>query len=188
MKKLFVLFFMFLTSTLFGQLTTNNPDTVCFQTGTLSQYTVTSVGNGNYNWTVPACATIQSGQGSNTIFVNWSNCPAGLINNGVSVTYTSPQGCSSPAVNLNVLIYDVVPTITQIGPFCSTDPCVPLVGTPAGGVWAGPGVVNGQFCPQTAGAGTHTITYLYTNGGCSFSTTINVVVNPLPTLTPISHN
>ena len=136
MKKLFVLFFMFLTTTLFGQLTTNNPDTVCFQSGTLSQYTVTSVGNGNYNWTIPACATIQSGQGTNTIFVNWSNCPAGLINNGVSVTYTSPQGCSSPAVNLNVLIYNVVPTITQIGPFCSTDPCVPLVGTPAGGVWS----------------------------------------------------
>ena len=188
MKKLFVLFFMFLTTTLFGQLTTNNPDTVCYQSGTLSQYTVTSVGNGNYNWTVPACATIQSGQGSNTIFVNWSNCPAGLINNGVSVTYTSPQGCSSPAVNLNVLIYNVVPTITQIGPFCSTDPCVPLVGTPAGGVWAGPGVVNGQFCPQNAGAGTHTISYLYTIGSCSFSTTINVLVNPLPTLTPISHN
>lgn len=188
MKKLIVLLFIFLANIVFGQLTTSNPDTVCYQSGTLSQYTVTSVGNGTYTWTVPPCATIQSGQGTNTIFINWSNCPAGLINNAVSVVYTTLFACSSPAVNLNVLIYNVVPTITQIGPFCSTDPCVPLVGTPAGGVWSGAGVVNNQFCPQTAGAGTSAVSYLYTNGGCSFSTSVNVVVNPLPTLTPISHN
>lgn len=188
MKKVLAFLFAAVTGTVFSQLTTTNPDTVCYQSGTLSQYTVTSVGNGNYNWTLPACATIASGQGTNSIMVNWSNCPPGLTTNAVSVVYTSPQGCSSPPVNLNVLIYNVVPTITAIGPFCSTDPCVPLTGTPAGGVWAGIGVVNGQFCPGTAGAGTSTISYLYTQSGCSFSTSVNVVVNPQPTLTPISHN
>ena len=188
MKNLFLTFFLFLTSLVFGQLTTTNPDTVCYQTGVLSQYTVTSVGNGNYNWTVPACATIQSGQGTNSIMVNWSNCPAGLMTNAVSVTYTSPQGCSSAPINLNVFIYNVVPQITQIGPFCSTSPCVALVATPVGGTWAGPGVVNGQFCPGTAGAGTSTVSYLYTQSGCSFSGSINVTVNPQPVLTPISHN
>ena len=188
MKNLFLTFFLFLTSLVFGQLTTTNPDTVCYQTGTLSQYTVTSVGNGNYNWTVPACATIQSGQGTNSIMVNWSNCPSGLMTNAVSVTYTSPQGCSSAPINLNVFIYNVVPQITQIGPFCSTSPCVALVATPVGGVWAGPGVVNGQFCPGTAGAGTSNVSYLYTQSGCSFSGSINVTVNPQPVLTPISHN
>jgi len=188
MKKVLVFLFTVVTGTVFSQLTTTNPDTVCYQSGTLSQYTVTSVGNGNYNWTLPACATITSGQGTNSIMVNWSNCPPGLTTNAVSVVYTSPQGCSSPAVNLNVLIYNVVPTITAIGPFCSTDPCVPLTGTPAGGVWAGAGVVNGQFCPGTAGAGTSTVSYLYTQSGCSFSTSVNVVVNPQPVLTPISHN
>lgn len=188
MKNLFLTFFLFLTSLVFGQLTTTSPDTVCYQSGTLSQYTVASVGNGNYNWTIPACATIQSGQGTNSIMVNWSNCPAGLTTNAVSVTYTSPQGCSSAPINLNVFIYNVVPQITQIGPFCSTSPCVALVATPVGGVWAGPGVVNGQFCPGTAGAGTSTVSYLYTQSGCSFSGSINVTVNPQPVLSPISHN
>lgn len=187
MKKFFTIV-SFLPLLTFSQLVTTNPDTVCYQSAAASIYQVISVGAGNYNWTVPACATITSGQGTNSIQVNWSNCPAGLINNGVSVVYTSPAGCVSPPVNLNILIYNVVPTITAIGPFCSTDPCVPLSGTPAGGLWAGPGVINGQFCPQTAGAGTHVITYAYSNGGCTFSTSINVVVNPLPTLTPISHN
>jgi hypothetical protein len=188
MKTLISLIFLILTTTLFGQLTTTNPDTVCYQSNNLSQYTVTSVGAGTYTWTVPACATITSGQGTNSINVNWSNCPPGLITNGVSVIYTNAQGCQSPPVNLNILIYQVVPTITQIGPFCATDACVNLVASPAGGVWSGTGVVNGQFCPQVAGSGTSTVSYLYTQSGCAFSTSVNVVVNPQPTLTPIQHN
>lgn len=188
MKKLILLFFVLLTTTAFSQLVTTNPDTVCYQTQALSQYQVTSIGAGTYNWTVPACATITSGQGTNSINVNWSNCPPGLIINGVSVVYTSQAGCPSPPVNLNVLIYQVVPTITAIGPFCVTDPCVPLVGTPAGGIWTGPGVVNGQFCPQVAGPGASTITYTYSNGGCTFTATTNTGVSPQPTLTPIQHN
>ena len=188
MKKLLTLIFLILNVTIFAQLTTTNPDTVCYQSNTPSQYQVTSVGAGTYTWTVPACATITSGQGTNSINVNWSNCPAGLITNGVSVVYTSPQGCQSPAVNLNVLIFQIVPTITQIGPFCQTDPCQNLSATPAGGQWAGTGVINGQFCPSTAGAGTFNVSYLYTQSGCAFSGSVNVVVNPQPTLTPIQHN
>jgi hypothetical protein len=189
MKNLLLLLFVFLLSgEIFSQLTTTNPDTVCYQTQNLSQYTVTSIGAGNYNWTVPACATITSGQGTNTIFVNWSNCPPGLITNGVSVVYTSQAGCPSPPVNLNVLIFQVVPTITPIGPFCVTDPCIALVGTPVGGVWSGNGVVGNQFCPQTAGPGASTITYTYSQGGCTFTATTNTGVSPQPTLTPIQHN
>jgi hypothetical protein len=188
MKNLVLLSFLFLTTILFGQLTTTNPDTVCYQSQSLSQYQVASIGAGAYTWTVPACATITSGQGTNQIQVNWSNCPPGLINNAVSVIYTSQAGCPSPAVNLNVLIYQVVPTITPIGPFCVTDPCVALVGLPAGGTWTGNGVVNGQFCPGNAGPGAATITYTYTNGGCSFTATTNTGVSPQPTLTPIQHN
>lgn len=188
MKKLVLLFFVLLSTVAFGQLTITNPDTVCYQSQSLSQYQVASIGAGNYTWTVPACATITSGQGTNSINVNWSNCPPGLITNGVSVVFTSAQGCPSNPVNLNVLIYQVVPTIVPVGPFCITDPCVPLVGTPAGGIWSGTGIVNGQFCPQVAGAGTSTITYTYTNGGCTFTSTSNTGVSPQPTLTPIQHN
>ena len=189
MKKLLLLIISTLaTTSLFSQLVTTNPDTVCYQTQALSQFQVASVGAGTYTWTVPACAQITSGQGTNQIQVNWSNCPAGLITNGVSVVFTSAQGCPSPAVNLNVLIYQVVPVITPVGPFCVTDPCVNLVASPAGGVWTGTGVVNGQFCPQVAGPGAATITYTYTNSGCSFTATSNTGVAPQPTLSPIQHN
>jgi hypothetical protein len=189
MKKVLFSIFTAFAGFASAQLTTANPDTVCFQSATPSTYTVPSAGvGGTYTWTLPACATIISGQGTNNISVNWSNCPAGLITNGVSVIYTNTSGCSSPPVNLNVLIYQIVPTITAIGPFCEGAACVTLVGTPAGGVFSGPGVIGNQFCPTSAVIGTNTITYTITSGGCTFSTTTPAVVSPNPTLSPIQHN
>lgn len=51
-------------------------------------------------------------------------------------------------------------------------------GSPAGGVYSGPGVTNNWFDPVVAGLGDHTITYTYTAGnGCdnSESETLTVV-------------
>lgn len=190
MKKLLV--FLVLTTVSFlglSQTSTVNPDTVCYQSVSPSIYTVPSLGAGyTYTWTVAAPGNITSGQGTNTINVNWSTANPGLITNGVSVVATNDQGCQSAPVNLDVLIYQVIPTITSIGPFCQGAACVNLVGTPAGGTFTGTGVVNGQFCPTTAGVGTFTLTYTVTSGGCTFTTTTSVTVNPNPTLSPIQHN
>lgn len=192
MKNLLLLLATLITTISFSQSTVN-PDTVCYQTTTLSTYSVPSIGNGTYNWTVSAPGVITAGQGTNTISVNWSQANPGLINNGVTVTYTSPPPASCPSVpvTLNVLIYNVVPTITQIGPFCESTPCVTLVGSPLGGVFSGNGVINGQFCPDNITNGTNTtstITYTVTTNGCTFSSQSTVTVYGTPILTPISHN
>ena len=193
MKKLLTFLMLLISSISFSQFTTTQPDTVCYQSTALSTYTVASIGSGTYTWTLPPCATLVSGQGTNTIQVNWSACPPGLITNGVSVTYSSPAPANCPAtpVNLNVLIYQVVPTITALGPFCESDPCVTLVGTPAGGTWSGLGVSGNQFCPDNVTNGTNavsTVTYTVTAGGCTFTTTTTVPVYGTPTLSPIQHN
>jgi len=61
---------------------------------------------------------------------------------------------------------------------------VTLEATPAGGTWSGAGVDGDAFDPAVAGAGTHTLTYSYTDGnGCSNSATIDVTLNPLPVVT-----
>lgn len=185
MKRLLFIAATLISSISWSQLTTTNPDTVCYQSASPSTYTVPSAGAGTYTWTIPACATLISGQGTNSIQVNWSACPAGLINNAISVSFTSTSGCVATPVTLNVLIYQVVPTITPIGPFCANDPCVNLVGTPAGGVWSGNNVVGNQFCP---GVTNSLITYTYTNSGCTFTATTGAVVNPVPVLSPIQHN
>ncbi|MDP4844711.1 MAG: hypothetical protein NWR83_09615, partial [Salibacteraceae bacterium] len=57
-------------------------------------------------------------------------------------------------------------------------------GSPLGGTFSGSGVVGGTFNPQTAGVGTHTITYTYTNAsGCADSASNTITVNPLPVVT-----
>jgi hypothetical protein len=194
MKKLLASLVVLFTSLIsFSQtFTTTQPDTVCFGSTTPSTYQVASIGStGTYTWTVPACASIVSGQGTNQIQVNWSACPAGLITNAISVTYNSTAGCPSLPVTMNVLIYQVTPTIAALGPFCESDPCVTLVGTPAGGVWSGTGVVGNQFCPDNVANGsnaTSTVTYTLNSGGCTFTTSVVVPVFGTPTLSPIQHD
>lgn len=57
-------------------------------------------------------------------------------------------------------------------------PPTPLTGIPAGGVFSGAGIVNGNFFdPALAGEGTHQITYTYTDAnGCTASAVDQVVV------------
>lgn len=182
-----------LVSTISFSQSTTNPDTVCYQSTALSTYSVPNVGNGTYTWVVSAPGVITTGQGTNAISVNWSQANPGLITNGVTVTYTSPapSNCPSAPVTLNVLIYNVVPVITQIGPFCESNPCVTLTGLPSGGVFVGNGVVNGQFCPDNITNGTNatsTVTYTVTTNGCTFTAQSTITVYGTPTLNPISHN
>ena len=189
MKKLLFSILIFLAPVLASaQLTTINPDTVCYQDPT-SNYQVPALGAGyTYTWTVAAPGVITSGQGTNAIVVNWSAAAPGLIPNGVSVYATNASGCQTPPINLNVFILQVIPVITPLGPFCLNEPCDNLIAVPPGGVWSGPGVAAGEFCPQVAGIGNHVITYTYTLAGCVFTTTTNVIVDDVPSLSPIQHD
>lgn len=188
MKKLFLLTILLFTFTVgFTQLTTINPDTVCVNTPG-SIYQVANTAGYTYTWVVSAPGIITSGQGTNQINVDWSAATPGLITGAVSVTATNGTGCTSTPVTLDVYILQLQPSITAIGPFCENASCVNLTGTPAGGVWAGTGVVGSQFCPNTAGVGTHNISYTVSLGGCVFTTTSTIIVTPVPVLTPISHN
>lgn len=77
-----------------------------------------------------------------------------------------------------------VPVITPAGPFCSDAAAVTLQADVAGGTWTGNGITNagtGLFNPTIAGAGTHTITYT-TPPPCGSPSTIQIIVNPLPTI------
>lgn len=53
-------------------------------------------------------------------------------------------------------------------------------GSPSGGYYTGPGVINGYFYPSNAGAGTHTITYTVYVSGVPQTATTTIKVNPRP--------
>ncbi|MEZ5195917.1 MAG: T9SS type A sorting domain-containing protein [Bacteroidales bacterium] len=72
---------------------------------------------------------------------------------------------------------------TMLNPFsdvCEYWPEFELTGgSPAGGVYSGPGVANGMFDPAVAGLGTHTITYTYTaSNGCDNFAEQTILVDP----------
>ncbi|MCF8417085.1 MAG: hypothetical protein K9G40_12635, partial [Crocinitomicaceae bacterium] len=97
------------------------------------------------------------------VIENWSNA---------SNTFTMDLG-PSPAAQTG----PPDPTITAVGPFCSTDPSIQLTAVDMGGTWTGPGVnADGLFNPSTAGIGTHTINYSIGSGPCEASSTTSLSV------------
>jgi hypothetical protein len=187
MKRLLSIFIALMPLVSMGQSTVS-PDTVCYGSNG-SLYSVTSDPNVTYTWTVASPGVITSGQGTGNIGVNWASASPGLIPNAVTVTVTNQFGCDT-LVRLDVFILQIVPTFTTSAS-CVDGGCIPLTGTPSGGVFTGVGVSGSyQFCPSVAGVGSHTLTYAYTFAGCTFTTTGSgpFVVNPLPSISPISHN
>ncbi|PCH72521.1 MAG: hypothetical protein COB98_11730, partial [Flavobacteriaceae bacterium] len=74
-------------------------------------------------------------------------------------------------------------TITPVVDLCIDASAVTLAATPLLGTFAGTGVTGTSFDPAIAGAGTHIITYSFTDGnGCANSDTIAIIVNPLPVI------
>jgi hypothetical protein len=182
MKKLLTLLTL-LPSLAFAQLTTINPDTVCYQTGG-SIYEVTPTAGLIYTWGVVAPGTITGGQGTNQIQVDWSAAAPGLIPGAIQVQASNNIGCLSPIVTLDVFIYNVNVTYVQITDICENSPCIPLVGFPNGGTWSG--TLNNEFCPPNPGL--YNLIYTYTNAGCTFVNAMQINVLPLPMLLPIEHN
>ncbi|MBX7093182.1 MAG: T9SS type A sorting domain-containing protein [Flavobacteriales bacterium] len=70
-------------------------------------------------------------------------------------------------------------TFSPLSSVCINTPSFVLSdGQPIGGVYSGPGVVGNTFDPAVAGAGTHTLTYTYTDGnGISNFATSNITVS-----------
>ncbi len=82
--------------------------------------------------------------------------PMGIIENSNSVsancTIFENEDCSS-----------VTAEIIGIPTYTSSSSPINLVGSPTGGTFSGNGVIFSAFNPSLAGAGTHTITYSYTD-------------------------
>ena len=137
MKKLITILLVLFGLTTYGQ-TTINPDTVCAN-ATGEQYFVTNTPTSTYQWTITGGGALQTGQGTNSITVDWGGV-SGLFPNAVEVIETNATNCPGAPVLLDVFVLDL--SGNAIGPFCPGDPTTPLVGTPAGGTWSGTGVVE----------------------------------------------
>jgi Secretion system C-terminal sorting domain len=111
-----------------------------------------------------------------------STIPGGVIaGSGYRVRVTSSAPATIGTDNGTNLTVNPVPTVS-LGAYsdvCDDTPFFTLTGgTPSGGTYSGTGVAGGTFDPVAAGAGTHTITYTFTDGlGCSNSASEDIFVD-----------
>jgi PKD repeat protein len=94
----------------------------------------------------------------------------------------------SDGTNTNTLLMEDYITVLMTPPVmllpfsdvCVGWPAFELTGgSPAGGIYSGPGVSNGWFDPAVAGLGTHTITYTFeATNGCDNSAQQSILVDP----------
>ncbi|PCH74325.1 MAG: hypothetical protein COB98_10170, partial [Flavobacteriaceae bacterium] len=107
---------------------------------------------------------------------------AGAGTHTVTYEYIDGNTCENSATI--EIVVDPLPVIvmTSVSALCIDASAVTLVATPVGGAFTGVGVTGDDFDPAIAGAGTHTVTYEYTDGnGCVNSAITNILVHPLPT-------
>ncbi|MHC1707236.1 MAG: cohesin domain-containing protein [Bacteroidales bacterium] len=110
---------------------------------------------------------------------------AGIGLHTITYTYTL-NGCTViVSRNINVYPLPVIAWTNTLESQCIDATAYFLTGgSPAGGVYSGPGVTGNVFNASLAGVGTHTLTYTYTDiNGCVNSTTNTITVNALPVVT-----
>ncbi len=111
---------------------------------------------------------------------------AGVGTHSIRYNVSDAFGCTGSTQQ--VIRVDSLPAVSMnppTSPVCLNDTSQTLSGVPSGGTFAGNGVSGTTFNPTTAGAGTHSITYSYTNptSGCSNTANRNITVNASPIAT-----
>lgn len=105
---------------------------------------------------------------------------SGAGNQTITYTFTDGNGCvNSEQEIITVHTQPNVNVSLNANAVCVDNAMFMLTGgSPAGGTYSGMGVTAGNFSAQTAGVGTHTITYSFTDGnGCTNDNTDFITVN-----------
>lgn len=107
---------------------------------------------------------------------------AGAGTQTITYVFTDENECTNSATD--EIIVNPLPIVSITGvtnPYCVSNPAQQFTLSPIGGTLSGPGVTGTSFNPATAGVGTHTLTYSFTDAnGCFNSTTTSVEVVGLP--------
>ena len=104
----------------------------------------------------------------------------------ITYAYLDSNGCVNSQTQQTTVT--AIPSVNFAGlasQYCIDAPSVILSGTPAGGTFSGPGIVNDTvFDPSIAGAGYHNIDYAFLDvSGCISNATHTVIVYDLPNVT-----
>jgi PKD repeat protein len=151
---------------------------VCANSGTTTYTTTALPGITEYDWVLEpvGAGTITSTTASATVY--WST---GFLGDAtLKVAGVNDCGTGNYSDVLNITRYLPAVTLAPFEMVCLAWPAFELTGgMPEGGVYSGPGVIDGWFNPATAGLGTHTITYTFEDvNGCENSASETILVDP----------
>ncbi len=159
-------------------------DTICFNSNTNAYQVTSPFANLTYNW-LSGIGNITLGQTTPQINLDVTGVNGSTYLNTLSVVGVDVDGCLSPSQNFTITVLDIIPQITQIGPFCIYENCQQLSATPIGGQFTGTGVNLDEFCPQQSTVPSTQILYTYIQSGCQFTSTSDITIYPEPTITEI---
>ena len=161
-------------------------DSAIVTTLTINSLPAINVASGSSVFCVDAANTALVGLPSGG---NWSG--AGVIGNTFSpstagagsfsavYTFTNGNGCTNK--DSIIMTVNSLPSLSVAAAdtlFCINHSDETLLALPSGGSWSGNGIIGNSFSPSTAGAGTHILTYSYTDGnGCSNAASLTMSVD-----------
>ena len=150
--------------------------------------------DGQPSYTTGNTGTTITGSRVGLVGNNFYYYPSSNINNAEADTvffiYTDANLCQN--IDTAIIKLDSIPIVTLTGLpsnlLCTNNDTIQLIGSPIDtsnnqGIFIGPGVdsITGLFLPDTAGTGTHTLIYDYTdNSGCSNTASVQVNINNAP--------
>ena len=168
---------------------TNNPPTASFSPqnasiciGDAIQFDDNSLGGvTNWDWNF--------GDGTSSSDANPTHQYSSPGSYTVVLTVTNSNGTNSTSTTVTVNDLPNVSLTTPNNSVCSSASSFNLQGSPSGGNYAGPGMNGNVFNPSTAGPGTHTIIYTYSdNNGCAASDQVTINVDAGPSVSLESPN
>ncbi len=118
-------------------------------------------------------ALIASGGATYSWSNNSTNDTLNVSQSGTYYVIAELGACvdTSATITVNANPLPVVALSLPMDTFCTSIQLFTLNGgSPAGGVYSGPGVSGGQLDPTAAGTGTHTMTYTYTDANSCLNT------------------
>jgi len=121
---------------------------------------------------IPSGLNINSNSGA--IDLSASTAGTYTVTNSIAAVGSCLADAETFTVVVNALPNVALGTFPQV---CVYNPAFALTGgTPAGGSYSGTGVSGGNFNPSTAGLGTKTITYSYTDANSCANTATNTIL------------
>lgn len=107
---------------------------------------------------------------------------AGVGTHTISYIRTDANNCSNTATIAVTVASLAIPAMSSAGPYCSNAIASQMTVSITGGGFNGNGIsTNGLFNPSASGAGSHPVSYSITNGACTTSVGITILVNAAPT-------